>query len=114
MNLIQLEHRKVAYEREQRVKGQQLMGKYPFTVFIEDGTPEFTEFGMPGRDDRKSWCYSAQLRGSWMTVDGHEVSGSFRYGRHYCFSNEHDAMIFLMTFGGTYINTKEPTDVNAR
>lgn len=112
MNRIQLERRKIAYEQEQRVKSRHFIDKFPFGVFVEGGTPELTEYGKPGRDERKSWCYSARLRGSWMTVDGREGPASFRYGRHYCFSNEHDAMIFLMTFGGTYLNTKEPTNVN--
>ena len=86
--------------------------KYQFTVTIANGTPELSPYGIPGRDERKAWCYSARLHGEWMTLDGAYKKGATGvYGRHYCFESEQDAMLFLMTFGGIYTDSKEPTSV---
>lgn len=93
------------YEREQTLKRQTYGSKFPYVVSVADGTPERTAHGTPGRDERKAWCYSARLRGLWMTVDTYR-------SRDYYFSSEQDALLFVMTFGGDYIN-QEGTNDNA-
>ena len=54
------------------------------------------------RDERKVWCYGTGLKGNWAAVDPSFDEDFFRETRIYSFDEESDAMLFCLTWGGSY------------